>query len=94
MSAPLEFTLPERISVTGENALLPFLQANRDAAVAVSAARLRRLDTPLVQVLLAAAADRRARGIPFRLIGLAPEQAAQLAALGVTAAMLDTRGPA
>lgn len=93
MTAPLEFTLPERISVTGENALLPFLHAHRDA-VEVSAARLRRLDTPLVQVLLAAAADRRTRGIPFRLTGLAPEQAAQLAALGVTAAMLDTRGAA
>lgn len=94
MTAPPEFTLPERISVTGENALLPFLRAHPDAAVEVSAARLRRLDTPLVQCLLAAAADRRTRGIPFRLTGLAPEQAAQLAALGVTAAMLDTRGAA
>ncbi|NGM47151.1 STAS domain-containing protein [Rhodobacter sp. SGA-6-6] len=94
MTAPPEFTLPERISVTGENALLPFLRAHPDAAVQVSAARLRRLDTPLVQALLAAAADRRARGIPFRLTELAPEQAAHLAALGVTAAMLDTGGAA
>lgn len=89
MTAPLEFALPERISVTGENALLPFLRAHTDAAVEVSMAGLRRLDTPLVQLLLAAAADRRARGIPFGLTGVSPEQAAQLSTLGVTGALLD-----
>lgn len=94
MTAPLEFTLPERISVTAENALLPFLRAHPDAAVEVSAAALRRLDTPLVQVLLAAAADRRNRGIPFCLTGLGAEHAAQLSVLGVTGALLETRGAA
>lgn len=94
MTAPLEFTLPERISVTAENALLPFLNAHPDAAVEVSATALRRMDTPLLQVLLAAAADRRARGIPFRLTGIGAEQMAQLAALGVTGALLEIRGAA
>lgn len=94
MTAPLEFTLPERISVTAENALLPFLRAHPDAAVEVSAAALRRLDTPLVQVLLTAAADRRNRGVPFCLTGVGPEHAAQLSILGVTDALLETRGAA
>jgi anti-anti-sigma regulatory factor len=89
MIAPLEFALPERLSVTEENALLPFLRANPEAPVDVSTARLRRIDTPLVQVLLAAAADRRARGVPFRLTGVSPDQAAQLSALGVTDALLN-----
>ena len=92
MTAPLEFTLPERISVTAENALLPFLRTHADAAVEISIAALRRLDTPLVQTLLAAAADRRARGISFCLTGVSPDQAEQLSALGVTGALLETRG--
>lgn len=90
MPSTIEFELPERLSVTGENALLPFLRQNPDAPLAISALRLRRLDTPLVQLLLAAATDRRARGVDFRLIRLSPDQAAQLAALGVTPAHLHT----
>ena len=89
MTASLEFALPDRISVVDENSLLPFLRDNPDAPLRISAARLRRLDTPLVQVLLAAAADRRARGIEFSLTGLTRDQAVQLSALGVTNAMLS-----
>ena len=92
MTAPLEFTLPERISVTGDNALLPFLRDNPDGPVDVSFARLRRLDTPLVQLLLVAAADRRARDVPFRLTGLRPDLAAQLSMLGVTDALINQQG--
>ena len=94
MTAPLEFILPDRISVASDNALLPFLRNNPDAALDVSALRLRRLDTPLVQLLLAAAADRRARGIPFRLTSVDPDLAAQLSALGVTDALLSFQGTA
>lgn len=85
----IEFELPERLSVAGENALLPFLRQHSDTAVTVSCTGLRRLDTPLVQVLVAAAADRRARGIAFRLIGVSPAQSAQLALLGITPALLE-----
>jgi anti-anti-sigma regulatory factor len=90
MPSTVEFELPERLSVVAENALLPFLRQNPDAPLAISARRLRRIDTPLVQLLLAAAADHRARGVPFRLTGLSPDQAAQLALLGVTPALLET----
>ena len=45
-----------------------------------------------MQTLLAAAADRRARGISFCLTGVSPDQAEQLSALGVTVALLETRG--
>lgn len=89
MTATLEFHLPERLSVVEENAFLPFLRDNLDAALTVSAARLRRMDTLLIQALLVAAADRRARGVPFSLTGLSPDRADQLRALGVTEAMLD-----
>ncbi len=89
MTATLEFALPDRLAVAEENALLPFLRANPHAALDVSAAGLRRIDTPLIQCLLAAAADRRARGVPFRLTGLTADQADQIRALGVTDDMLD-----
>lgn len=88
MTALLEFKLPERLSGAEENGLLPFLRDNPDAPLDVSAVRLRRIDTPLVQVLLAAAADRRARGVALRLTGLSADQAEQIRALGVTEAML------
>jgi anti-anti-sigma regulatory factor len=88
MTGTLEFDLPERLSVVEENAFLPFLRANPHAALTVSAARLRRMDTALVQTLLAAAADWRARGVPFTLTGLSPDRADQLRALGVTDDML------
>lgn len=90
MPSTIEFELPERLSVTGENGLLPFLRQNPDAPLAISALRLRRLDTPLVQLLVAAAADHRARGVAFRLTRLSSDQAGQLAALGVTEAHLET----
>ena len=90
MPSTIEFELPERLSVTGENGLLRFLRQNPDAPLAISALRLRRLDTPLVQLLVAAAADHRARGVAFRLTRLSPDQAGQLAALGVTEAHLET----
>ncbi len=88
MTATLEFELPERLSVVEGNAFLPFLRDNPDAALTVSAARLRRVDTLLVQCLLAAAADRRARGVAFRVTGLTADRADQLRALGVTDEML------
>lgn len=89
MIETLEFELPERVLVAQHNALLPFLRDNPDVAVNVSAARLRRIDTPLVQALLAVAADRRARSVPFALTGLSPDNAAQIALLGVTDAMIS-----
>ena len=88
MTSMIEFDLPGRISVAGENALVPFLRQNPDAPLRISATRLRRLDTPLVQTLLAAAADRRRRGTGVVLAGLSAAQADQLTALGVTTATL------
>lgn len=85
----IDFELSERLSVTGENALIPFLRQHADMAVTLSCTRLRRLDTRLVQVLVAAAADHRARGSAFRLTGLSAEHSARLALLGVTPAILD-----
>ncbi len=88
MPQTLDFELAERVSVTGENALVPFLRANPDVALRLSTRRLRRMDTPLVQLLLAAAADRRRRGVGFTLCDVSPAQADLLASLGVTETVL------
>jgi anti-anti-sigma regulatory factor len=88
MTTTIDFELAERVSVTGDNALVPFLRQNPDVPVRLSARRLRRLDTPLVQVLLAAAADRRRRGVGFALCDVSPAQVDLLASLGVTEAVL------
>lgn len=85
MTTFLTFDLPERVPVTGDNALVPFLRQNPDQPLRLSAARLRRLETPLVQVLLAAAADWRRRGVPFVLAEVSAAQADVLRLLGVTA---------
>lgn len=89
LMTPLVFTLPDRISVTEANALLPFLREHTEVPVEISAVRLSRLDTLLVQTLLAAAADRQARGIGFCLTDLAPDLAAGLAGFGVTQEQLS-----
>src|SRR5690606_25182801 len=86
--SPHIFCLPDRISVSEENALMPFLQASRDAPVEIAAAGLQRFDTRLIQSLIAAAADWRARGFDFRITGLGPDHAEVLARLGVTAGHL------
>lgn len=88
MTSMIDFDLAERITVTGNNPLVPFLRENPDMPVRISAARLRRLDTPLVQLLLAAAADRRRRGVGFVVTGLSPAQRDLLTSLGVTDAVL------
>lgn len=90
MPDTVDFDLPERVSVTGENTLLPFLRQHPDVPLDISALRLRRFDTPLVQLLLAAAADRRARGLRLRVTRLSTDQAAELAALGVIPDLLET----
>lgn len=92
MTSMIDFDLAERVRVTGDNPLVPFLRRNPDVPVRIRAARLRRLDTPLVQLLLAAAADRRRRGVGFVVEGLSPAQRAVLAALGVTDAVLPMEG--
>ncbi|MFZ1470244.1 MAG: hypothetical protein WAT09_14875 [Paracoccaceae bacterium] len=89
MTPALEYVLPERLCAVEDRTLLPFLTSHRDMPVDICARQLRRLETPVLQILLAAAADRRARGVPFRLTGVSRAQAAQLAGLGVTAAMLS-----
>lgn len=89
LMTPLVFTLPDRISVTEANALLPFLREHTEVPLELSAARLGRMDTLLAQTLLATAADRRARGIGFCVTDLTPDLAARLAALGVTQAQLS-----
>lgn len=88
MPNTIDFELAERVSVTGENALIPFLRQNPDVPVRISARRLRRLDTPLVQTLLAAAADRRRRGVGFTLCDLSEAQVDLLGSLGVTEVVL------
>lgn len=84
MASTVEFELPERISVARDPEFLAFLAQHASAPVDVSAVRLQRLDTPLLQCLLAAAADWRARGLALRLTGVSADLASVLHLLGVT----------
>jgi anti-anti-sigma regulatory factor len=66
------FALPEVLRPAEDDSLLAFLRANTTSAVRIDAARLRRMDTALIELLLTAARDWRARGLGFELTQLSP----------------------
>lgn len=82
------YALPERVDQIAESGLHAFLLAHQHAPVRLSAAALRRLDTGLIEYLMAVAQDWAARGVGFALCDLAPPQARVLTLIGVTPAML------
>ena len=82
------FALPERVELRAESGLHRFLLAHRDAAVRLSAARLRRVDTRVVQYLMAVARDWADRGLGFVVSDIAAPQAAVLTLIGVTPELL------
>lgn len=82
------YVLPERVELVADSGLHAFLLAHAEAPVRLSAAGLRRLDTRLIEYLIAVARDWAARGQGFTLGDLAPAQAAALLRIGVTAEIL------
>lgn len=92
MTGSITLVLPERVDLVGDPAIAAFLHAHRNRPVEVSARALRRIDSLLLQFLIVAAADWRARGLPFRLTGLSPSQADLLALLGIGPGILDHAG--
>jgi anti-anti-sigma regulatory factor len=86
--APSIFNLPDRYSFDEDTTLRVFLQENSDRKVMISAQNLRRIDSLLVQYLIAAARRWMGRGLSFQVIHLRAELARSLALLGVTPDLL------
>ena len=86
--APSIFNLPDRYSFDEDTTLRVFLQENSDRKVMISAQNLRRIDSLLVQYLIAAARRWAGRGLSFQVIHLRAELARSIALLGVTSDLL------
>ena len=82
------YALPERVDSIADSGLHAFLLAHPQAPVRLSAAALRRLDTRLIEYLLAVARDRADHEIGFVLCDIASPQAKVLTLIGVTQALL------
>ena len=67
-----------------------FLSVNRQHAVHIDASGLRRPDTLLLQLLVAACRDWVARGLPFRLTGVPDRILTLLPLLGLRPDMIGT----
>ena len=86
--APSIFHLPERYSFDEDTSLRVFLQENSDQNVMISAQNLRRIDSLLVQYIIAAARRWGGRGLAFQVTQLRAELAQSLTILGVTPDLL------
>ena len=63
--------------------LQTFLLAHRDRAICLDASDLRRLDTIILQIGVAACRDWSARGLPFRMVNLPDRLLSALPQLGL-----------
>lgn len=86
------FLLPEKAALDPVHGLAAFLQANRAHPVRLQAQALSAPDTRLLQYLVAATQDWRARGIAFEVTGVAPRLSADLERIGLTADHLTWQG--
>ncbi len=82
------FDLPERHSAEGMAALHRFLSDNSEAWIRLSAHRLRRLDSLLLQYLAAAARAWAAKGCGFEIVDLSQSAAETMTLLGAQADLL------
>lgn len=82
------FELPDQVDIAARDGLHAFLLAHQSEPVRLSAARLRRVDTLLVQYLLCVAQDWAVRGLGFALTDVAAVQADTLTLIGVTSNIL------
>ena len=83
MASVASYELPEHAPLGEGNGLLPFFQAHRGDDLHISLARLRRLDTALLQILLAARRDWQKRGLNLSLCAVTEAKRAQLELLGI-----------
>lgn len=84
MSRLIEFDLPARPEAGTNDVLLALLRANPALPIRISARLRRRLDVPLLQILLAARQHWHSRGIAFDLADLSADHIADLALLGLS----------
>lgn len=82
------YALPDRLETVAGSDLHAFLVAHQTDRVRISAAALRRMDTRLVQYLIAVARDWANRKTDFVLCDVPPKQAQILTLIGVTQSLL------
>lgn len=82
------FSLPDRAEGIALAGLQDFLRAHQSLPVQLSAAAWRRLDTRLLQYLIAVSQDWTARNLGFVLADVPSPQAAILSLIGVTPDLL------
>ena len=88
------YSLSARAAFGPGHGLIDFLKAHRTQPVRLDAAALDRVDTLLVQMLVAAGRDWAGRGLGFEVTGVGARLAADLAQIGLTGAHLTWRGAA
>ena len=77
------FLLPERYSFDEDTTLRAFLTEHKEANIEIAALNLRRIDSLLIQYLIAAAKSWGAKGLRFEVTGLRTELARSMQLLGV-----------
>ena len=65
---PQTYVIPERFAFDEDTSLKVFLRENQGAPVEISAANLRKIDSLLLQYLIAASRAWAARGLTFEII--------------------------
>jgi anti-anti-sigma regulatory factor len=86
-----EFDLADRPPLGADDPLLAFLREKRGEPVRILFGRQRRIDTRLIQVLLSAARDWRARGVGFEIAQVPSALAEDFGRIGLEPGMLDWR---
>lgn len=88
MPRQIDFDLSERADPACNADLLAQLCANPGLPARISAAKRRRIDVPLLQILLSAQRHWAANGLDFCLADVSADQQAGLHLMGITADML------
>jgi anti-anti-sigma regulatory factor len=83
------FALQEDFTTAEDGEVRRFLLENRGFSVRIDTGNLRRIDTMLVELLLAAAASWRKRGLDFQLTRVSDANERVLAHLGITPNLLE-----
>ena len=87
-AAERDLSLPDLLDLTAAEPLCRMLRDRLgDGDLTMDGARVARISTPCLQVLVAAAATARARGIGFRLRHASPVLTEAVADLGLTAVL-------
>ena len=82
-------TIADKFSFDEDTALKVFLRENTDLPVEICAQNLRKVDSLLLQYLIAASLKWRSKGLDFSLTNLSPEVGTTLNLLGIHTEILS-----